>query len=211
MQHDAGSPTGRSAMPGRPARPHSGDGTGPRNVLGLPTAVELRLGEKRTGQLQNVIGPPQLLDFALQLFDALDFSGGHPRTLACIHLCPLHPGQQGRRYTANLGGDRFDGCPQGWIFTAMLLHQSDSALTDLRGKLVRLVQIPSWGFLRKSQVLVEWLTGLEYSESNMKQLAHGGDDYLQGALAPCQELVTEGGNDRIVAFGHYGGQVQGLA
>jgi hypothetical protein len=43
---------------------------------GLQSAVELRLGEKRAGQLQDLVGPAQLLDLALQILDALLLFGG---------------------------------------------------------------------------------------------------------------------------------------
>jgi len=51
-------------------------------LSGLESAVELRLGEKRAGKLENLAGLAQLLDLALQFFDALLVRADAPRSIA---------------------------------------------------------------------------------------------------------------------------------
>ena len=73
--HDAGNTTGRSAKPCKSARPHRHRGVGRCTPSTLESAVELRLGEKRAGRLEDVVGPAQLLDLTLQRFNALTLVG----------------------------------------------------------------------------------------------------------------------------------------
>jgi hypothetical protein len=108
-------------------------------ALGLEPAVELRLGEKRAGQLQNLVGSAQFFDLALQLLDPLGFGCGDAFSRACIDFGTLDPLVQGLRHAANLGGNGFDGSPQGWVLPALLLHHSHCALTHLGRELVRLL------------------------------------------------------------------------
>ena len=46
----------------------------------VQSAVELRLCEKRVGQLQDLVGAAQLLDFALEILEALCFGRGDAST-----------------------------------------------------------------------------------------------------------------------------------
>ena len=64
--HGGGNTTGQSARPYRLARPRGYRDACLQNPLKLEFAVELRLGKKSTGQLEDLIGPAQFLDFALQ-------------------------------------------------------------------------------------------------------------------------------------------------
>ena len=61
----------------------------------LLEAVELRLGEKRTGQPQNFVGLTELLVLPLQGFHALPLIGGYAITPARIHFMSLDPVMQG--------------------------------------------------------------------------------------------------------------------
>ena len=55
--HVASRRMAQSAQPRRSARPQRYCGARRRNPSGLESAVELRLGEKRAGQFQNLVGP----------------------------------------------------------------------------------------------------------------------------------------------------------
>ena len=84
----------------RPQRCHGVDRQRPSR---LDSAVELRLGEKRAGQLQNLIGSAQLPVLSLQGLELLAFVGGHALTLARVHLRLLDPLEQSRRKQPTLG------------------------------------------------------------------------------------------------------------
>lgn len=62
-----------------------------RKTSGLEAAVELRLGEKRAGKLQDLIGAAQLTNFAFELFDALLVGGVRAFTLTSIPLVLANP------------------------------------------------------------------------------------------------------------------------
>lgn len=68
---------GQPARPCRSARPHTSLGTDRYRPSGLQPAVELRLGEKCAGCLEDVMGASQLFDLALQRLDAFTFSAGN--------------------------------------------------------------------------------------------------------------------------------------
>src|SRR5690606_27168145 len=76
-QRAAGSRTERSARPCRSARPRTCSGAYRRTPSGLQSAVELRLGEKRAGQLQDLVGAAQFLVLTLQLPDPLGICRRH--------------------------------------------------------------------------------------------------------------------------------------
>ena len=67
----ASNTTGPSAAPCRWTRPRRCHGAGPRIVSVLQTAVELRLGKNRAGQLEDFIGLAQL---AILTFEFLQYS-----------------------------------------------------------------------------------------------------------------------------------------
>src|SRR5690606_6989575 len=92
---------------------------------------ELRLGEKSAGQLEDLAGPAQLLDLALQFLDALSLAGRDATTNSCVDLCAPDPAQQRLRHAAALGRNRFNCGPQRWVFPTVLLHHAHGALTDL--------------------------------------------------------------------------------
>src|SRR5690606_4933734 len=100
--HAGGNPTGRSARLCRSARPRTCHGACARTPASLEPAVELRLGEKRTGQLQDLVGTAQFLVLAFQLLHALGIRGRHALAHACIDLVPLHPRQECLRHAADL-------------------------------------------------------------------------------------------------------------
>jgi hypothetical protein len=82
-----------------------------RSLYFIDTYLELRLGEKRTRQAQNLVCLAQLAHFLLQRLDALLFSGGRPWTLASITLLLAYSATQRFRCAADLGCDGFDGRP----------------------------------------------------------------------------------------------------
>lgn len=52
-------------------------------------------------------------------------------TLAAVDLGLLDPLVQSLRHAANLGCNRFNGCPQRWVVGSVLLNQAHSPLADL--------------------------------------------------------------------------------
>jgi hypothetical protein len=87
-RHGASTPMGRSAGRGRSTRPQTAGGADRRRPSGLDAAVELRLGEKRAGQLQDLVGLAQFAHLALQVLDALGLFGRDPsRTPASTSCC----------------------------------------------------------------------------------------------------------------------------
>ena len=68
-------------------------------------AAELRLGEKRTRQAQNLICLAQLAHFSLKRLDTFLFSGSRSRTLAWITPLLAYPVAQRLRRATDLGGD----------------------------------------------------------------------------------------------------------
>jgi len=51
----------------------------------------IRLGEKPTGCLEDVIGPAQFLDFALQCLELLAFAGAQTFALAIVNFVAFDP------------------------------------------------------------------------------------------------------------------------
>ena len=71
----------------------------------LESAVELRLGEKRTGRLVDVIGTSQLLDLTLQCLELLAFAGVQAFALAVVNFIAFDPFIEGLWNAADLGCD----------------------------------------------------------------------------------------------------------
>ena len=89
--HGASNTTGRSAKPCKSARPHRHRGVGRCTPSTLEPAVELRLGEKRAGRLEDVIGPAQFLDWhtSLGLFEKANDLFVGKSALLHGHLAPV--------------------------------------------------------------------------------------------------------------------------
>lgn len=81
-----------------------------------------RLGEKRARQLQNLVGPAQLLVLALQLLHALRLRCCYPRARASVNLIALDPAQQRLRHAADLRGHRFHRRPQRWVTSCLSMR-----------------------------------------------------------------------------------------
>ena len=99
----------------------------------LEAAVELRLGEKRTRQTQDLVCLAQLAHLSLQRFDALLFGGGRPWTLAGIALLLAYPAAQSFWRAADLGSDGRDRCPLRLVLAARFAHHAHGALDDFGG------------------------------------------------------------------------------
>ena len=89
------------------------------------------LGQKSTGYLENLVGPAQFLDFALQLFHTLRLCGSNAVAHVSIDLHALDPFIERLRYAANLWGNRFNGRPQRWVLASVLLHHAHCAFSNL--------------------------------------------------------------------------------
>ena len=100
-------------------------------------AVELRLGEKRTGQLEDLVGLAQLLVLAFEFLQALQLGRGDAILGPRIDLVALDPLKERLRHAADLRDNRFDGRPLRGVLASMLLHHAHRTLADLGGKLVR--------------------------------------------------------------------------
>jgi hypothetical protein len=96
----------------------------------LEVAAELRLGEKRTRQTQDLVCLAQLEHFALQGLDALFFGSGRPWTLAGITLLLAYPATQRFRCAANLGCDGFDCSPLRTVLAASLTMRTTRSMTS---------------------------------------------------------------------------------
>ena len=89
------------------------------------------MDKKSTGQLEDLIGPAQLLDLALQLLDTLRFCGSDTVTQARIDLYALDLFIERLRHTADFWGDGFDGRPKRWVLASVLLHHAYCAFANL--------------------------------------------------------------------------------
>ena len=94
----------------------------------LEVAAELRLGEKRTRQTQDLVCLAQLTHFALQGLDALFFGSGRPWPLAGITLLLAYPAAQRLRRAADLGSDRRDSRPLRLVLAACFADHTHGAL-----------------------------------------------------------------------------------
>jgi len=79
---------------------------GPQNLSGLQAAAELRLGEKRTGQLEDLVGFAQLLVLAFEFLAALQLGRGDAVPRPRVDLVALDPLMERLEHAANLGGNR---------------------------------------------------------------------------------------------------------
>lgn len=95
-------------------------------------SIELRLGEKRTGHLQDFVGSAQFFDLALQVLDPLRLGGADAWPSSGIDFILLDPVQQRLGHTANLRRNRLDRSPQRRVLPAVLLDHPNGPLTDLR-------------------------------------------------------------------------------
>jgi hypothetical protein len=66
------------------------------------SAVELRLGEERACQLQDLVGPAQLLDLAFQILHALRLGRRDAFANTRFDLHPLDPFEQRLRHATDL-------------------------------------------------------------------------------------------------------------
>lgn len=78
VPHGACSLTGRFAALCKSARPRKLVDVQRQALSDLESAVELRLGEKRADQLENLVGSAQFLDLALQFLGALCLADCYP-------------------------------------------------------------------------------------------------------------------------------------
>lgn len=99
----ANSQTGRSAAPCRSTRPRRPVDAGRRIPSGLQTAALLRLGKKRAGQLEDLIGFAQFFDLALQRLHLFTFGCRDAIAHAGIDLVALDPFVEGLGHAADLG------------------------------------------------------------------------------------------------------------
>ena len=123
----ANTPTGRSARRDRSTRPRTAGNAGRRRPSGLDAAVELRLGEKRAGQLQNLIGFAQLAHLAFEILDALGLGSRDAFALAGIDFVLLHLGMQRLGHAADLGSDGLDSGPLRGMLVSVLEHHARGA------------------------------------------------------------------------------------
>jgi len=77
----------------------------------LESAVELRLGEKRAGRLEDVIGTTQLLDLTLQCLELFTFACGQAFALPVVNFVAFDPVVQCLRHATDLRCYGFNGCP----------------------------------------------------------------------------------------------------
>lgn len=129
-----GKTAGRSAAACTSARPHAAGGVGPRRRTSLQPAVEFRLGEKRAGQLQDLVGTTKLAILTFQLLDALGLGGGHIFALPCITLVLTPPVQQRLRRAADLAGDLYERRPLRFVLPSVLQHPMRTARSRTSGE-----------------------------------------------------------------------------
>ena len=134
-RHGDGSPSGRFAALCRSARPRRYRDAGRQIRSVYEFAVELRLGKKSAGQFQDFIGTAQFLDLAFKGLDAITLVAGDAFAGTGINLTFFDPFVQGLGYATDLGRYGLNGCPQGGIFTTVLLHHAHCAFPDFGGKL----------------------------------------------------------------------------
>jgi hypothetical protein len=120
---------GRSAAPGRSARPHSGPcGRGCRRSSG-GSAVELHPEESRRGR-EDLIGPPQLADLPLQDLQPRTLVADQPRTETTIGLGPAHPLAQRLGRDPELGRDGADRRPLRGMLVLVLQPLTSQSLQE---------------------------------------------------------------------------------
>ena len=105
-------------------------------VLKFFEAAELRLGEKSTGQTQNLIGLAELFNLPFQCFDAITRLVAHARRLPHIPPGEFDSIIECRGTTANLRRFGLHRRSKRRKIPPMLLHHPNGALQDFRRKLV---------------------------------------------------------------------------
>ncbi len=91
--------------------------------------------KKRTGQLQDLVGPAQLAHLALEFLDALLLTGRGLLACAAVSVALAHPAPQRLGRAADLARSRLNGR---LLRRVLVLGDKDHAhrtLLDLRGKL----------------------------------------------------------------------------
>ena len=171
----------------------------------LEAAVELRPGEKRTRQTQDLVCLAQLAHFSLQRFDAFFFSSGRPWTLAGIALLLAYPAPQRLWCAADLGRNRRDGCPLRFVLAGSLADHAHSALDDFGGILGLLLHssifsnngasTKSGAVQQARQAMQE--AEIDYRNAEQKLRALGSSAHSKGGLnsyelrAPFNGVVVE--------------------
>src|SRR5690606_5130883 len=93
---------------------------------------ELRLCEIRRRLAEDLVGPPQLTVFALELPEPLTLLARQTRPLPRIPLAPPNPAAQRLGRTADLLCDRLDRRPFRFILVRVLADQPNRPLPHLR-------------------------------------------------------------------------------
>src|SRR5690606_37049517 len=93
---------------------------------------ELRLCEIRRRLAEDLVGPPQLTVFALELLEPLTLLARQTRPLPRIPLAPPNPAAQRLGRTADLLCDRLDRRPFRFILVRVLADQPNRPLPHLR-------------------------------------------------------------------------------
>lgn len=81
------------------------------SAVGADGPIKLRPSRKSAGRLQKLIGTPQLIDLALQGFDAFALATGQSIALAAVDILGLEPFQQGLGHAADLRCNGLNGSP----------------------------------------------------------------------------------------------------
>src|SRR5205085_11802500 len=109
----------------------------------LELAVELRLGEIRAGQLQDLVGLAQFANLALEFLDALLLGSGRAWPGAAVALALAHPLAQRLGRAADLAGDRLDRRPLRRVLVLGIEDHAHRAIHNLGGKLRGLPHVGS--------------------------------------------------------------------
>jgi hypothetical protein len=90
-----------------------------------------RLGEKRAGLAQDLVGPAQLTVLSLTLLDPQPLGRTWPVALAQIALGMAHPAAQRLRRAADLACHRLDRRPLRCVLVLIVQDQPQCALSHL--------------------------------------------------------------------------------
>ena len=132
VQHGVGKPMETLATRGTVARLQSFAGACRLVARSLQTAVELRLGEKSAGDLEDFVGSLELTNLALQFLDAGISGRGRG---GCRRSCLPNPTAQRLGGAADLAGHGRNGGPLRCVGLPDLINHTDGPVTDFRGKL----------------------------------------------------------------------------
>lgn len=86
--------------------------------------------EKRASQLQDFVGPGQILVLVFEFREPLQLSRRDTGP-AGVDLIALDPFVEGLRNATNLARDGFNGSPQRRVVASALLHHANSTFADL--------------------------------------------------------------------------------